>query len=41
MKQKKLLEQMRDILRIKHYSIRTERYYIAWAKRFILKRPVD
>jgi integron integrase len=36
MKQKKLLEQMRDILRIKHYSIRTERSYISWAKRFIL-----
>lgn len=36
MKQKKLLDQMRDLMRIKHYSIRTERSYVAWAKRFIL-----
>ena len=36
MKEKKLLDQMRDLLRTKHYSIRTERSYIGWAKRFIL-----
>ena len=32
----KLLEQLRDKLRLKHYSIRTESSYIDWARRFIL-----
>lgn len=32
----KLLDQMRDRLRVKHYSIRTEELYLHWAKRFIL-----
>lgn len=32
----KLLDQVRDIIRLKHYSIRTERAYIDWIKRFIL-----
>lgn len=32
----KLLEQLRDKLRVKHYSIRTESSYIDWARRFIL-----
>jgi len=32
---KSLLEQVRDIIRIKHYSIRTEETYINWIKRFI------
>jgi len=32
----KLLDQMRDRIRVKHYSIRTETQYIQWAKRFIL-----
>ncbi len=32
----KLLEQVRDIIRLKHYSIRTERAYTDWIKRFIL-----
>lgn len=32
----KLLEQMRRILRLKHYSIRTEKTYCDWARRFIL-----
>jgi len=27
---------VRDIIRRKHYSIRTERAYIDWIKRFIL-----
>ena len=31
-----LLEQVRRCLRLKHYSIRTERAYVAWIKRFIL-----
>jgi integrase len=33
---KKLLDQMRDIMQTKHYSIRTEKVYVEWAKRFIL-----
>lgn len=36
MAQKKILDQIRDIIRIKHYSIRTEKTYVDWAKRFIL-----
>ena len=31
----KLLEQVRAHLRVKHYSIRTERSYVDWIKRFI------
>ena len=31
----KLLEQVRDVLRRKHYSIRTEKAYVDWIKRFI------
>ena len=31
----KLLEQVRNRLRVKHYSIRTEDTYIHWIKRFI------
>jgi hypothetical protein len=34
--QPKLLDQVRDIIRLKHYSIRTERAYVDWIKRFIL-----
>ena len=33
---KKLLEIMRDKIRFKHYSIKTEQSYIGWAKRYIL-----
>jgi integron integrase len=32
----KLLDQVRDRLRVKHYSIRTETQYVQWVKRFIL-----
>ena len=32
----KLLDQVRDRLRAKHYSIRTETQYFQWIKRFIL-----
>ena len=32
----KLLDQVRDRLRVKHYSIRTETQYVQWIKRFIL-----
>ena len=33
---KKLLDQYRDTLRIKHYSPRTEDTYITWVKNYIL-----
>ncbi len=33
---KKLLDQVRDAIRRKHYSIRTEEAYVSWIKRFIL-----
>ncbi len=32
----KLLDQVRDVIRFKHYSIRTEESYIQWIRRFIL-----
>ncbi len=32
----KLLDQVRNVIRIKHYSIRTEQAYVDWIKRFIL-----
>lgn len=35
----KLLDQVRDKLRVKQHSIRTEQAYVDWIKRFIL--PVD
>jgi integrase len=41
----KLLDQLRDKIRLKHYSIRTEKAYIDWNRRFILfhnkKHPKD
>ncbi len=33
---KKLLDQVRDVIRLKHYSIRTEQAYVDWIKRYIL-----
>jgi integron integrase len=33
---KKLLDQVRDVLRLKHYSYRTEQAYVDWIKRFVL-----
>ena len=33
---KKLLDQVRDAVRLKHYSIRTEEAYVGWTTRFIL-----
>lgn len=33
---KKLLDQVRDAIRLKHYSIRTEQSYVAWIKRYVL-----
>ncbi len=32
----KLLDQLRDKVRLKHYSLATERQYLHWAKRYIL-----
>jgi len=32
----KLLDQLRAIIRTKHYSLRTEEAYIQWIKRFII-----
>jgi len=41
----KLLDQMRHVFRLKHMSIRTEKAYVQWAKRFILfhhkRHPAD
>src|SRR5438309_10906593 len=34
-KPKKLLERVRDVIRVKHYSLRTERTYCDWIERFI------
>src|SRR6184192_2580069 len=34
-KPKKLLDRTRDVLRLKHYSLRTERSYCDWIERFI------
>ena len=33
---RKLLDQVRDALRVKHYSYRTEQAYVGWIRRFIL-----
>ena len=32
----KLLGAMRDLIRRKHYSLRTEQAYLQWARRYIL-----
>jgi site-specific recombinase XerD len=31
----KLLDQMREVLRVRHYSIRTERSYVDWVRRYV------
>jgi integrase len=31
-----LLDQVRDVIRVKHYSIRTEQAYLHWIRRYIL-----
>jgi site-specific recombinase XerD len=42
---RKLLDQVRDAIRIKHYSYRTEQTYVDWIKRYILfhgkRHPAD
>jgi site-specific recombinase XerD len=44
-KKPKLLEQVREVIHIKHYSLRTEESYINWIKRFIFfhnkKHPIE
>ena len=44
-KPRKLLDQVRDIMRLKHYAYRTERTYTGWIKRFNLfhdkKNPAE
>ncbi|PZD72690.1 Tyrosine recombinase XerC [Acaryochloris thomasi RCC1774] len=35
-KPRKLLDQVRDALRVKHYAHRTEKTYVWWIRRFIL-----
>ena len=35
-KPKKLLDQLRDTIRLKHYSYSTEKTYVHWARRYIL-----
>ncbi len=45
MAQSKLLNQLTDVIRARHYSIRTEQAYVRWVKNFILfhnkKHPAD
>ena len=45
MSKPRLLDEVRNVLRVKHYSIRTEEAYIQWIKRFIFfhnkKHPAD
>jgi len=36
MEQPKLLDLVRNMIRTKHYSLRTEEAYVGWIKRFIL-----
>ncbi|MBI1924921.1 phage integrase N-terminal SAM-like domain-containing protein [Candidatus Poribacteria bacterium] len=36
---KKLLDQVREAIQLKHDSIRTEEAYVAWIKRYILFHP--
>jgi len=33
---KKLLDQLREVIRLKHYAYRTKETYVQWVKRFIL-----
>ena len=35
-KPKKLLDQVRDVVRLKYYSIQTEQSYVSWTKRYVL-----
>lgn len=35
-KNRKLLDEVRDVMRLRHFSIHTERSYCDWIKRFVL-----
>ncbi len=35
-KDRKLLDEVREVMRLRHYSIHTERTYCNWIKRFVL-----
>ena len=35
-KQPNLIEQVRNVIRVKHYTLNTEKAYLPWIKRFIL-----
>ncbi len=35
-KPRKLVDQVRDVMRLKHYALSTERTYTSWIKGFIL-----
>lgn len=41
----RLLDQMREVIRVKHYSLRTEKTYLSWVRNFIhwsgLRHPAD
>ena len=45
MSKKKLLDQVREQIRVRHYSMKTERTYIGWIKRYIFfhnkKHPLE
>ena len=33
---KKILEQVNDVIRLKHYCNKTEKSYVSWIKRYII-----
>ena len=35
----RLLDQVRDRIRVKHYSLRTQDAYVYWIRRFIFSTP--
>ncbi|WP_432654230.1 phage integrase N-terminal SAM-like domain-containing protein [Thauera aromatica] len=37
----RLLDRVRERIRVKHYSIRTEQAYVDWIRRFIRKRSTN
>lgn len=45
MQKKKLLDIVREQIRVRHYSMKTERTYIGWIKRYIFfhqkKHPIE
>ena len=39
-KTKKLLDQVRDVVSLKHYAYRAEQSYVDWVRRYILFHPI-